>query len=97
MTFESDDVLPQAVERFKATKHLYIENQKGRTFKTQNDFGPLKSKTVFPIIADFDTAEDFGHYAHPIQIPPYRAPEVLLGWGWTEKVDIWNFGNVVRL
>ncbi|KAJ5799272.1 uncharacterized protein N7518_001340 [Penicillium psychrosexuale] len=36
---------------------------------------------------------DFGEQrSHPIQPDEYRAPEVILGAGWTYSADIWNLG-----
>lgn len=32
---------------------------------------------------------------HPIQPDQYRAPEVILGCGWSFSADIWNFGVLV--
>jgi hypothetical protein len=32
---------------------------------------------------------------HPIQVPVYRAPEVLVGTFWRYKADIWNLGVLV--
>ena len=89
--------MTEAVERFKASEHFYKEKPGRRIFQTQNDFGELRSPLVVPIFCDFDAAEDDDYYAQIIQPNPYRAPEVIMGWGWTNKVDIWNFGHVVRL
>lgn len=34
---------------------------------------------------------------YPIQPNHYRAPEVVLGYGWTFSADIWNFGVLVMI
>jgi serine/threonine protein kinase len=51
---------------------------------------------IIPIVCDLGSAV-YGQntYHQPIQPLPYRAPEVILGMGWNEKVDIWNLGIVV--
>ncbi|KAI9843776.1 MAG: hypothetical protein M1837_006137 [Sclerophora amabilis] len=63
------------------------------TYRSQNEFGPLRSSKVLPKIADFGAAQ-LGNrlQIHPIQPHSYRAPEVLLGIGWSYKADIWNLG-----
>lgn len=96
LPFENDSVLEKAAERLKDCEHSYKQTVDSRIFQSQDDFGPLESYGIYPIISDFDAAENAGYYAHPIQPAPFRAPEVLLGWGWTNKADIWNFGHIVR-
>jgi serine/threonine protein kinase len=51
-----------------------------------------------PVITDFGAAQ-YGDKA-PVRIPPiqphaYRAPEVMLGIGWSYSADMWNFGLLV--
>ena len=68
-------------------------------YQSHNDFGPLKSSYVLPKIADFGLAQ-YGTnelQRHPIQPDHYRAPEVILGAGWTYSADVWNLGVLVRL
>lgn len=49
-----------------------------------------------PILADFGTARiTEGEQEGLIQPFIYRAPEVVLGMKWSEKVDIWNLGVLV--
>jgi serine/threonine-protein kinase SRPK3 len=73
--------------------------QDGRSvYQSHNDFGPLKSSYVLPKIADFGLAQ-YGKnelQRHPIQPDHYRAPEVILGAGWTYSADVWNLGVLVR-
>ena len=49
------------------------------------------------VLGDFGEAR-FGQttYTDLIQPEPYRAPEVMLGMPWDEKVDIWSVGTMVR-
>lgn len=83
----------------------------GRTiYRCHNDFGPLELrdlKKMVPKIVDFGLAtrlesnnlgvkgekKEIGIY--PIQPDRYRAPEVILGCGWSFGADIWNFGVLV--
>ncbi|KAL9528186.1 Serine/threonine protein [Sphaerulina musiva] len=74
---------------------MFQETPYGRIFQSYSDFGPLKSYVSVPMITDFDQADDGDFGAYPIQPDVYRAPEVLLGWGWSHSADIWNFGNLI--
>jgi len=66
------------------------------TYRSHNDFGPLRSSKVLPKIADFGTAQPGDRLQiHPIQPDYYRAPEVLLGVGWSYNADVWNLGAMV--
>ena len=67
-------------------------------YRSHNDFGPLRGDFVLPKIADFGLAQHStnGLQRHPIQPDHYRAPEVVLGAGWTYSADIWNLGVLVR-
>jgi serine/threonine-protein kinase SRPK3 len=49
-----------------------------------------------PILCDFGEAR-FARRENTDDIQPeqYRAPEVILGHPWNEKVDIWNLGCMV--
>lgn len=97
MTFEATSVLPERAKQLEGAEHFFKESSHGRRiFHSQNDFGPLKSYRTFPVIADFGLAEmDIDIDAHPIQPDAYRAPEVLLGWGWSTSAVIWNLGHLV--
>lgn len=48
-----------------------------------------------PLISDFGEALMGKEHNGLIQPDIYRAPEVILGLGWTSKVDIWNIGVLV--
>jgi serine/threonine-protein kinase SRPK3 len=67
-----------------------------------NDFGPFDGKPALrkmsPKITDFGLAEwgdESEPRINPIQPDHCRAPEVLLGTGWSYSADIWNFGILV--
>lgn len=49
-------------------------------------------------IADMGNATPLAkHFTPDIQTRPYRAPEVILGYrNWTETVDLWSVGTMVR-
>lgn len=67
-------------------------------YLSHNDFGPLRSLYILPKVADFGLAQrgDSSQlHLHPIQPDHYRAPEVILGTGWTYSTDIWNLGVLV--
>lgn len=67
-------------------------------YQSHNDFGPLRSLYTLPKIADFGLAQRGNGsqpQIYPIQPDHYRAPEVILGAGWTYSADIWNLGLLV--
>ena len=80
------------------------------TYQSYNGFGPMDVKdvgNVLPIITDFGSAwlfvgdpemksQNKPVITYPIQPNYYRAPEVVLGYGWDFSADIWNFGVLVR-
>ncbi|RLL95593.1 hypothetical protein CFD26_102340 [Aspergillus turcosus] len=75
-------------------------------YRCHNDLGPLdwrELRKMLPKIADFGLATHLtvnsdgkagkGEVGlHPIQSDQFRAPEVILGCGWSFSADIWNFG-----
>ena len=71
----------------------------GRTiYESHNDFGPIRSFHILPKITDFGLAQrgsDHQPLTNPIQPNYYRAPEVILGAGWSYSADIWNLGVLV--
>lgn len=68
------------------------------TYLSQNNFGPIRSSTLMPKFADFGSAQPGDRLQTlPIQPDYYRAPEVLLGIGWSYTADIWNLGVMVKL
>jgi hypothetical protein len=51
-----------------------------------------------PVLSDFGEARIIdGENTDDIQPEHFRAPEVVLEHRWNEKVDLWNFGCLVRL
>ena len=50
----------------------------------------------YPILCDFGDAQ-FGKEEYPGEVMPdlYRAPEIVLGIPWNEKIDIWAVGLMV--
>ena len=70
-------------------------------YLSRNDFGPPGDSFVGRLrIIDFDCAvwdDESRAKDRLIQANDYRAPEVILGSGWTYSVDIWNLGVMVRL
>lgn len=97
VSFEHDSVLPERARQLQHSEQMFQETPYGRIFQSYSDFGPLKSYVSVPMITDFDQADDGDFGAYPIQPDVYRAPEVLLGWGWSHSADIWNFGNLVLM
>jgi serine/threonine protein kinase len=101
LTFENSSVLPESVKKLEQSTIHFKESHGRRVFESHHDFGPLASHVVVPKIADFGLAqlEDDPKvpFAHPIQTDSYRAPEVLLGGGWSYSADIWNMGAMVSL
>ncbi|KAL1848485.1 hypothetical protein VTK73DRAFT_10126 [Phialemonium thermophilum] len=101
MTIESDALLSQFAQFHRRNPPPRHVRPDGRaTYVSQSDFGPLRIRgaesTCRPKLVDLAEARrkdapDAG-FLDPIQAHAYRAPEVLLGCGWTEKVDIWNLG-----
>ena len=82
-----------------------------RTYQSYSGFGRMDvedAANVFPKISDFGAAwplsgvdpeaksQEDRVYTYPIQPNYYRAPEVVLGYGWDFSTDIWNFGVLVR-
>lgn len=61
-------------------------------YLSHNDFGSLRSCYILPTLTDFGLAhhqkDPSTMNRHPIQPDHYRAPEVILGAGWTYSVDI---------
>lgn len=92
--FEDLSVLEDFVQA-QAENPMPRKIKDGRTiYQSHNDFGPLRSLYTLPKIADFGLAQRSTPQPqiHPIQPDHYRAPEVILGIGWTYSADIWNFG-----
>ncbi|KAM5429530.1 hypothetical protein McanMca71_003141 [Microsporum canis] len=85
----------------QSSQHMeHKTDSAGRTvYRCHNNFGPLKKLMNLPKIVDFGLARQLvgPNYieTHPIQPDHYRAPEVILGCGWSFSADIWNLGLLV--
>ncbi|KAK2767599.1 hypothetical protein FQN54_003757, partial [Arachnomyces sp. PD_36] len=83
----------------KLSIHYKIDSAGRHVYRRQNNFGPIrKLANIIPMIADFGNAEQLepGYQGvYPIQADHYRAPEVILGYGWSSSTDIWNLGVLV--
>lgn len=57
---------------------------------------PLPPSFGDPVLCDFSEAR-FGNEDHYDDVMPdiYRAPEIILGMKWDNKIDIWNVGVMV--
>lgn len=65
-------------------------------YLSRNQFGPEAGKLGKPVITDFGLAVDRSRiHNHPIQPGDYRAPEVIIGSGWSYNIDIWNLDVLV--
>ena len=67
-----------------------------RVIYQSREFTPSIEAYGPPTVCDFGEAR-FGRktYTGLIQPQQYRAPEVMLGMSWDEKVDIWSVGAMV--
>lgn len=70
--------------------------------RRHNDFGSVLKGlgNMISQITDFGLAQprDGGEpLIHLIQPNEYRAPEVLLGIGWSNSADTWSIGAMIRL
>lgn len=100
ITFEDESTIDAFLER-QAT-HPMARKQVGdrMVYRSYNDFGPVYKGLggMIPQITDFGSAQRGDGdkpLIHPIQPDEYRAPEVLLGTGWSYSADMWNFGIMV--
>jgi len=69
-------------------------------YQSHNQFGLLRVQLgpIIPKIADFGHAQwitGSESQVNLIQPDYYRAPEVILGTGWSYSADIWNLGVLV--
>ena len=88
-------MLNDALHTFQNSCMQFKQSTDRRVFRSCNNFGPLRSYNTLPMLTDFGSAEDVELGAWPIQVDAYRAPEVLLGWGWSKSADIWKLGPLV--
>lgn len=67
-------------------------------YLSRNNYGKLRRPTGMIAITDFDLSVTGDvPRAGSIQVDIFRAPEVILGAGYTYAADIWNLGVMVRL
>ncbi|OJI79948.1 hypothetical protein ASPTUDRAFT_59965 [Aspergillus tubingensis CBS 134.48] len=99
ITFLNENILPRFSMQCKT------DPETGRVvYRCHNNFGPLDPSglgNIYPQITDFGAATSLGTGGddgavqlgtRPIQPDYYRAPEVILGCGWSYSADIWNLG-----
>lgn len=109
--FENDDILPRFIKEQEEAQSMQCKTdpETGRViYRCHNNFGPLDPSglgNIYPQITDFRAAALLGNGGddgavklgtRPIQPDYYRAPEVVLGCGWSYSADIWNLGVMVR-
>ncbi|KAJ9257019.1 hypothetical protein DTO195F2_5698 [Paecilomyces variotii] len=94
---------PAAIKQFaekqmKCGLQRKIDSTGRAVYLSVGDFGPLNISALRLLVP---TITDFGHAQRvtsgvsgfaAIQPDQYRAPEVILGCGWTYSADIWNVG-----
>ncbi|CAK42256.1 uncharacterized protein An15g00860 [Aspergillus niger] len=105
--FENDDILPRFIKEQEEAQSMQCKTdpETGRViYRCHNNFGPLDPSglgNIYPQITDFSAAALLGNGGddgavklgtRPIQPDYYRAPEVVLGCGWSYSADIWNLG-----
>ncbi|GKZ35249.1 hypothetical protein AbraIFM66950_005843 [Aspergillus brasiliensis] len=109
ITFKSENILPRFVKEQEAqSMQCKTDPETDRViYRCHNNFGPLDPSglgNIYPQITDFGAATLLGnggdHGAvqlgtRPIQPDYYRAPEVVLGCGWSYSADIWNLGVMI--
>ncbi|POR33249.1 Serine/threonine-protein kinase SRPK [Tolypocladium paradoxum] len=70
-------------------------------YAAHTSYGDIDARfmaNMVPKIADFGLAkrgDGADPLLHPIQPNLFRAPEVLLGTGWSYSADVWNFGAMM--
>ncbi|KAJ0162150.1 Serine/threonine-protein kinase SRPK [Colletotrichum tanaceti] len=101
VTFEDPSTIDAFVREQAAHPMARKRDGQARTvYRCHNDFGPIQKGLgkMIPQITDFGLAQR-GDRAepliHPIQPDEFRAPEVLLGIGWSYSADVWNLGTMV--
>lgn len=100
VAFEDQSTI-EAFVRGQAARPMARKHVGDRTvYRCHNDFGPISKglAKMIPQITDFGLAQRGDKAApniHPIQPDEFRAPEVLLGIGWSYSADVWNFGAMV--
>lgn len=85
--FELAERAQPSPRKIEGDREVYVS----RGLDMPPKLGPL-------VLSDFGLAR-FGHEINDegIQLPMYRAPEVLLGMKWSYSTDICNVGVMVRI
>jgi serine/threonine protein kinase len=101
VNFEHDSVLEEFAQAQGENPMLQKKRDGYSIYQSHNQFGPLQVQLgpIVPKIADFGHAQWITNSEpriNPIQPDYYRAPEVILGIGWSYSADIWNLGVLVR-
>lgn len=94
---EDDSVISEFEEReMQSPGPRKVMGPDGRTIYLAQDLR-MPKRIGHPILCDLGSAVP-GDIEHSEEIQPsfYRAPEVVLGVPWTNSVDIWNVGCMVR-
>ncbi|KAJ5161763.1 CMGC protein kinase [Penicillium capsulatum] len=101
ISFEDPAVFGDFMTKQPEEPAEYKVDAAGRSiFRSRNEFGPLRPswRSMVPRIIDFGSAlqlhGETGRGLFPIQAPPYRAPEVTLGFPWNRGADIWSLGTL---
>ncbi|KAL1851132.1 hypothetical protein Plec18167_001902 [Paecilomyces lecythidis] len=87
-----------AEKQMKRGMQRKIDSTGRAVYLSTGDFGALNIaslRLLVPMITDFGHAQRLPALASgfsAIQPDQYRAPEVILGCGWTYSADIWNLG-----
>ncbi|PYH66128.1 kinase-like protein [Aspergillus vadensis CBS 113365] len=110
IAFENENILPKFVKEQEEAQSMQCKTdpETGRViYRCHNNFGPLDPSglgNIYPQITDFGAATLLGTGGddgavqlgtRPIQPDYYRAPEVILGCGWSYSADIWNLGVII--
>lgn len=100
VTFEDQSTIDAFVRGQADSPMPHKDDGNRMVYLCHNDFGPVFEGLgkIIPQITDFGLAQrgdEAKVLIHPIQPNEFRAPEVLLGIGWSYSADIWNFGAMV--
>jgi hypothetical protein len=102
VNFEGDSVLEELALAQIENTMLQKKRDGYSIYQSHNQFGALRVQ-LGPIaskVSDFSHAQrvtDSEPQINPIQPGYYRAPEVILGTGWSYSADIWNLGVLIGL
>ncbi|KAG6109551.1 hypothetical protein E4U13_005785 [Claviceps humidiphila] len=98
ITMEHESVLKDLIDNYKTNSQpTYTRKEDGHvTYLSHDKMGDIRVGHCLLRLADFNTCFTLPpgnrHHQGRIQSDQYRAPEVLVGFPWSYKVDIWNLG-----